>query len=142
MRRREFHHSQPWMKRLLTPSFKFASTIAQVVGGADISGWLFTSLTITFVVFAPPVSHAADYWGRRWLLIILAVAGMVGCIITSRAQSVRSIPRGMGPPVHRNLTSPSDGCGHTRRGIRRSLFCSYGRLDHQSTLDRALINLY
>jgi MFS family permease len=68
---------------------KLASTIAQVVGGTDTSGWLLTSLTISFVVFAPPVSHAADYWGRRWLLILLALAGMIGCIITSRAQSVR-----------------------------------------------------
>ena len=67
---------------------KFASTVALVVGGADISGWMLTALTITFVVFAPPVSQASDYWGRRWLLIILTVSGCVGTIITSRAQSV------------------------------------------------------
>ena len=65
--------------------------MAAVVGGADISGWMLTALTITFVVFAPPVSQASDYWGRRWLLIILSMTGCVGTIITSRAQSVRTI---------------------------------------------------
>ena len=63
--------------------------MALVVGGADISGWMLPALTITFVVFAPPVSQASDYWGRRWPLIILTVSGCVGTIITSRAQSVR-----------------------------------------------------
>lgn len=67
---------------------KFAGTVALVVGGANISGWMLTALTITFVVFAPPVSQASDYWGRRWLLIILTSAGCIGTIITSRAQSV------------------------------------------------------
>ncbi len=69
---------------------EFSSTVALVVGGADISGWMLTALTITFVGLAPPVSQASDYWGRRWLLIILTVAGLVGTIITARAQSVRT----------------------------------------------------
>jgi len=71
-------------------SVKFASTVALAVGGADISGWMLTALTMTFVVFAPPASQASDYWGRRWPLIILASAGCIGTVITSRAQSVRA----------------------------------------------------
>lgn len=47
---------------------------------------------MTFVVFAAPVSQAADYWGRRWLLIILAFLGCVGTIITSRATTVSAHP--------------------------------------------------
>ncbi|KAJ9632754.1 hypothetical protein H2204_007629 [Knufia peltigerae] len=65
-----------------------SATVAEAVGGADKSSWMLSSLTITFVVFAPPVSQAADYWGRRWLLIILALTGCVGTIITSRAKSI------------------------------------------------------
>jgi MFS family permease len=73
---------------------QFASTIAAVVGDVELSGWMLSSLTITFVVLAPPVSQAADYYGRRWLLIILALAGSVGTIITSRATSVNSSKKG------------------------------------------------
>ncbi|KAL6245159.1 hypothetical protein RBB50_007934 [Rhinocladiella similis] len=65
-----------------------STTVAEAVGGADKSSWMLSSLTITFVVFAPPVSQAADYWGRRWFLIILASLGCVGTIITSRATSI------------------------------------------------------
>lgn len=67
---------------------QLSTTVAEAVGGADKSSWMLSSLTITFVVFAPPVSQAADYWGRRWFLIILASLGCVGTIITSRATSV------------------------------------------------------
>lgn len=67
---------------------KYTADIASVVGGADISSWMFTALTITFVVFAPPISQAADYWGRRWILIILCLFGFVGTLICSRATSV------------------------------------------------------
>lgn len=67
---------------------QFSTTVAEAVGGASQSSWMLASLTITFVVFAPPVSQAADYWGRRWLLIILTMLGCVGTIITSRANSV------------------------------------------------------
>jgi MFS family permease len=63
--------------------------VAQAVGGgANESSWMLASLTLAFVVFAPPVSQAADYWGRRWPLIILALLGCVGTIITSRASSM------------------------------------------------------
>lgn len=67
---------------------KFPADIAAVVGGADISSWMLTALTITFVVLAPPISQAADYWGRRWLLIVLCLFGFVGTLICSRATSV------------------------------------------------------
>ncbi|KEF62407.1 uncharacterized protein A1O9_00379 [Exophiala aquamarina CBS 119918] len=66
----------------------FAGTVALAVGGGANSSWMLSSLTITFVVLAPPVSQAADYWGRRWLLIILSFLGCVGTIITSRANSM------------------------------------------------------
>jgi MFS family permease len=37
---------------------------------------------------SPPVSQAADYWGRRWFLIILTACGAVGCIIVARATTM------------------------------------------------------
>jgi MFS family permease len=60
------------------------------VGGVEYQNWLLASLTTTFVIFSPPVSQAADYFGRRWLLIGLAGIGCIGAIIVSRATSVSS----------------------------------------------------
>ena len=45
-------------------------------------------MTIFTVVLSPPVSQAADYWGRRWFLIILTAFGAVGSLIISRATSM------------------------------------------------------
>lgn len=41
--------------------------MATVVGDAENSTWMLSSLTITFVALAPPVSQAADYWGDNGL---------------------------------------------------------------------------
>ena len=72
----------------LTVGNKYAPDVAAVVGGADISSWMFTALTITFVVVAPPISQVADYWGRRWALIVLCLFGFVGTLVCSLATSV------------------------------------------------------
>lgn len=40
------------------------------------------------VVLSPIVTQAADYWGRRWFLVILTALGAVGSIIISRADSM------------------------------------------------------
>ena len=62
--------------------------IAQTVGGADKAIWLVTATTLGVVVLGPPVSQAADFWGRRWLLIVLTFCGVIGSIIVSRATSM------------------------------------------------------
>ncbi|KAI1617003.1 siderophore iron transporter [Exophiala viscosa] len=66
----------------------FAADVAAVIGGSDKSSWMLTALTITFVVLAPPISQAADYWGRRWFLIILCMIGFVGTLVASLATSM------------------------------------------------------
>lgn len=43
---------------------------------------------LPMVVLAVPVSQAADYWGRRWFLIVLTATAAIGALITSRANSV------------------------------------------------------
>jgi MFS family permease len=58
------------------------------VGGSDQTVWLTSVIAITTVVLGPPVSQAADYWGRKWFLVILTSFGAVGAIIVSRATSV------------------------------------------------------
>lgn len=39
-------------------------------------------------VLGPPASQAADYFGRKWLLVIGSVFGLVGALIVSRASSM------------------------------------------------------
>ena len=65
------------------------------MGGSDQTVWLTSVIAITTVVLGPPVSQAADYWGRKWFLVILTSFGAVGAIIVSRATSVS---------IHRTLT--------------------------------------
>ncbi|KAG4444107.1 hypothetical protein IFR05_000460 [Cadophora sp. M221] len=65
-----------------------AQDISAVLGGSSKSVWLTSSVAILTTVLSPPVSQAADYWGRRWFLIILTGFGAVGSIIVARATSM------------------------------------------------------
>lgn len=67
---------------------QFARDIADVVGGSDDTIWLSYTIAITTCVLGPPVAQAADYWGRKWFIIILTFFGVIGCIIVSRATSM------------------------------------------------------
>ncbi|KAM5348893.1 hypothetical protein ACJ41O_008716 [Fusarium nematophilum] len=49
--------------------------------------WLTGCLTIPSVVLGPIVAQMADYWGRRWLLVLSSLVGAVGCVVASRADS-------------------------------------------------------
>uniref|UniRef100_A0A0D2Y777 Major facilitator superfamily (MFS) profile domain-containing protein n=1 Tax=Fusarium oxysporum (strain Fo5176) TaxID=660025 RepID=A0A0D2Y777_FUSOF len=61
--------------------------MAQVVGGTGQTVWYSSCITILTVVLNPPIGQVADYWGRKAILVIMPLAGVVGSIIVSRAQS-------------------------------------------------------
>ncbi|KAK5056233.1 hypothetical protein LTR84_012786 [Exophiala bonariae] len=65
-----------------------ARDIAAVVGGTDKSSWISSSVPILAVVLSSPISQAADLWGRKWFLVGLTSLGGIGCVITSRANSM------------------------------------------------------
>ncbi|CAK7242067.1 MAG: hypothetical protein STHCBS139747_003544 [Sporothrix thermara] len=65
-----------------------AQTVVAVVGGSADSVWLTSTIAILTVVLSPVMSQAADYWGRRWVLILLTLCGVVGSIVVSRANSI------------------------------------------------------
>ncbi|KAE8315878.1 major facilitator superfamily domain-containing protein [Aspergillus transmontanensis] len=71
-----------------------AQSMAQVVGGTEKTVWYASCITIMTVALNPPISQAADYWGRKPPLIALSLVGAIGCIIISRAQSSRTIIAG------------------------------------------------
>ncbi|KAK5948536.1 hypothetical protein OHC33_010432 [Knufia fluminis] len=64
-----------------------SGTITGVVGGGNRSTWLTASIAICAGILSPPISQAADLWGRKWLLIGFSVCGGVGCLIASRANN-------------------------------------------------------
>ncbi|KAF6813564.1 PEP5 protein [Colletotrichum sojae] len=62
--------------------------IAAVLGQSENSVWLTSTIAIMTVVLSPIVSQAADYWGRRWLLVGLTACGIVGSIVVARATTM------------------------------------------------------
>jgi MFS family permease len=69
-------------------SGQFARDIAAAVGGSTESVWLSQAIVILTVILGPPVSQAADLWGRKWFLVILTACGFIGSIIISRSTSM------------------------------------------------------
>jgi MFS family permease len=65
-----------------------ARDITAVVGGSSDTIWPASTIAILTVVLSPPVSQAADYWGRKWFLVGLTACGCVGSIIVSRSTSI------------------------------------------------------
>ena len=45
-------------------------------------------LVILTALLGPPISQAADYWGRKWFIVVLSTFGVVGSIVVSRADSM------------------------------------------------------
>lgn len=72
----------------LTGASAYSRDIAAVVGASNKASWIGNSISIIPVVVGPPISHAADLWGRKWFLAGSTVTGFVGCIIISRTTSL------------------------------------------------------
>lgn len=72
----------------LTGCGAYGRAVAAEVGGAEDASWLISVTALLVAVFGPPVSQAADYWGRRWFLIIPTFCGVIGSIIMARATSM------------------------------------------------------
>lgn len=63
-------------------------TITGDIGGQDKTAWLVIIFALIPSVAGPPVSQIADFWGRKWLVVITAYISLVGCIIFSRSNSI------------------------------------------------------
>jgi MFS family permease len=72
-------------------SGSLARPIFAFLGHPSLAVWLSSSLNIGGAVLNPLLSQAADYWGRKWILVGTTASGMVGSIIVSRAQNVASV---------------------------------------------------
>ncbi|OHF03927.1 hypothetical protein CORC01_00789 [Colletotrichum orchidophilum] len=65
-------------------------TIAGHFNATDKTSWFSATITIMTVVLGPIVSQAADYWGRKWFLVVPTLFGAVGSIIVARASDVNT----------------------------------------------------
>ncbi|KAH7126312.1 major facilitator superfamily domain-containing protein [Dactylonectria estremocensis] len=70
-------------------------TIAAYLDRPADAIWLTASIAIPSVVLGPVVAQSADYWGRRWFLVISSILGAVGCAVASRADSFAMFIAGM-----------------------------------------------
>ncbi|KAK0101671.1 hypothetical protein ONS95_006829 [Cadophora gregata] len=79
-------------------------SITKFFGDSSQGVWFSQVLTILTVALSPPVSQAVDYWGRKWIVVVLSSMGCFGCIIASRAQSTGTVIAGF------TITGLSLGC--------------------------------
>lgn len=71
-----------------------APSITGYFSAPSKSVWPSSLINILTVALNPPICQAADYWGRKWFLVILTLFGFVGSLVVSRAQSIATIITG------------------------------------------------
>jgi MFS family permease len=65
-----------------------AQTMASQLGDQRQYVWFTSCITIVTLSTILPCSQAADYWGRKPIILITTVGGIIGAIIISRAQTI------------------------------------------------------
>ncbi|KIV90325.1 hypothetical protein PV10_07639 [Exophiala mesophila] len=68
-----------------------ARAIVGLLGEPTLAVWPSTILTIGAAALNPTLSQGADYWGRRWILVVTTGSGLVGAIMISRAQNIATV---------------------------------------------------
>ncbi|KAH8656341.1 major facilitator superfamily domain-containing protein [Ilyonectria robusta] len=63
-------------------------------GHIGLAGWLPQILAIFTLALNIPLSHAADYWGRKWIIVICSLGGTVGPLVIARANNVATLIAG------------------------------------------------
>ncbi|KAK5318691.1 hypothetical protein LTR93_008086 [Exophiala xenobiotica] len=71
-----------------------AQPIGELFQGSDRTAWLSTVINILNTALVPPISEAADYWGRKWFIIITQTCAFAGAVVVSRATSMNVVIAG------------------------------------------------
>ena len=73
----------------------YSRTVATSVGATAAEAvWIPQVIVIVTAALGPPASHAADYFGRKWIFVGSAVFGLVGAIVFARANSFGQVVAG------------------------------------------------
>lgn len=60
--------------------------IASQFNATAQTSWLTTSITISLVILGPIFAQAADFWGRKWVMVLLGgYVGTAGSLLVSLA---------------------------------------------------------
>ncbi|RTE83244.1 hypothetical protein BHE90_002245 [Fusarium euwallaceae] len=73
---------------VIVSSGYLARSMVADIGGSDKTQWISQSVPIVNLALGAPVAQAADYWGRKWFLVISCAFAVVGSIIVSRATNI------------------------------------------------------
>ncbi|KAH7111716.1 major facilitator superfamily domain-containing protein [Dactylonectria estremocensis] len=73
---------------VIISSGSLARIMVADIGGTDKVQWISQSVPIVNLALGAPVAQAADYWGRKWFLVISCAFAVVGSIIVSRATNI------------------------------------------------------
>ena len=65
-----------------------SQSVVAAVGGSTLVTWLTLVIIIYIILLGPSTAQAADLFGRKWFVVAGTGAGVVGCIITSRSNSI------------------------------------------------------
>ncbi|KAH8703170.1 major facilitator superfamily domain-containing protein [Talaromyces proteolyticus] len=115
-------------------------SIAAVTGATEYQVWFTSSITILTAALSPPVSQAADYWGRKWPLVFFTSLGCIGSVVVSRANSPGSILAGFvisgigfgAQPLVATISS--EVLPRRWRPFAQGFFCSAGALSAVASL--------
>lgn len=64
--------------------------VGSVVGTPGDGVWLAAAIAIMTMVCSPIFAQGADYWGRKWFLIIPTFLGCIGAIITALSTTMNT----------------------------------------------------
>ncbi|KEF56703.1 uncharacterized protein A1O9_06892 [Exophiala aquamarina CBS 119918] len=66
----------------------FASSITAYFNASDKTVWVATILSIAQIALGPPLAQAADFWGRKWFLVVCSACRFIGAVVISRAKNI------------------------------------------------------
>ncbi|KAF2180288.1 MFS general substrate transporter [Zopfia rhizophila CBS 207.26] len=75
-------------------SAALAQASTGLFGDSGKAAWLNTVILLFSVAGNPLLGQAVDLWGGKWIIVATSFAGIVGSIITSRAQNITSLIAG------------------------------------------------
>ncbi|USP79338.1 hypothetical protein yc1106_06612 [Curvularia clavata] len=65
--------------------------MATALGDPTVSQWFGTIKNILTLVTILPVAQGADFWGRKWFILICNSLGVIGYLIVSRSNNITTV---------------------------------------------------
>jgi len=106
-----------------------AQSTAGYLGNESDYIWMPSIITIMSLALIPPLGQAADYWGRRNVILVTSFWGIIGPIIISRAHNMTTVMAGIG------VLGISFGCQATLYAIPSEILHRRQRALGQATVN-------